>query len=163
MTAPATVEETTVDNVPVRNDGQQYAWNADRLNVTDDFGWYQETYESGPDLTPPIRHGDVVDMTRRSADEQLSWQPDDYEPGEAIFVGPVHGASYVSPWANSGIAPRNMTPQHNNEADAPGPVHGASNGVTTWRQWLAATEVPDSTVASETFASVFDFPYAFRD
>jgi hypothetical protein len=142
--------------------GENYEWNNDRLRVTDMFGWQELLYDPAANNVPPTRYGDVQNMTRRSADTQLQQQPDDYEEGEETIIGPNHGQSVNSPWF--GNVPRDLSQQENTPDGGHGVLTatGGTSAVKTWRQWLAATEVPDSTVASEVFASVRDFPYSFK-
>ena len=122
--------------------------------TTDEFGWRQEILEPSPYDAPPIHNGDTIALVRRNTTDDQQWQPDE------TIIGPVHGQSFMSPWF--GNTSPTYNPQLSQENESVGPVAGGTNAPITWRQWLAATEVPQADVASEVFSSVYEFPYAFR-
>jgi hypothetical protein len=122
--------------------------------ITDEFGWQQEILEPSPYDAAPFHQGDTITQVRRNTTDDQQWQPSE------VLIGPVRGQSHNSPWF--GNTSPNLVPQFSQSDEATGPVSGGTNGVITWRQWLTATEVPASSIASEVFASVYEFPYAFR-
>lgn len=122
--------------------------------TTDEFGWGQVILDPNPYEVPPTHHGDAINLVRRNTTDDQQWQPDE------TIVGPVHGQSFMSPWFGNTYA--DYMPQVSQGNESTGPASGGTNGPTTWRQWLAATEEPVANVASETFAAVYEFPYSFR-
>lgn len=124
------------------------------MNRSDEFGWSQEYYPPGSYDIPAFQPTDVVNTTRRGSAYTDPQQP------QGEIIGPVHGQARLSPWQGNAI--RNMTPQTDEPIHRIGPVYGAVSAPISWRQWLAAVEVPESSIASQVFASVRDFPYAFQ-
>jgi hypothetical protein len=124
------------------------------LAYTDFFGWHRETFQPSNPLHDPFEYTDTVNQTHWSSQDNTDHVP------QVEVIGPVRGQTWDSPWFGNTVA--NFTMQVSQLPAHAGPVRGGISSDITWLQYLAASEVPDSTIAQEVFAGVKAFPYAFR-